>query len=197
MATQDMVDFHAELLDGCLNRGDKGDDIKISFLRLHGSMSQAERVAVFKKFRQEEDSSSPCPAVLLCTDVAARGLDLPSAVDWVVQYNPPITRADYIHRVGRTARAGAAGSSLLLLLPSEAGFVRLLESESLALAEMGAETVLQKLVRDSEGGERAPATLEEAATRVQLRMEEAVAGDKEMHGRASQAYVSYIRYWRK
>ncbi len=96
--------------------------------------------------------------------------------------------------MGRTARAGAAGSSLLLLLPSEAGFVRKLESESeLAMAEMAAETALQKLAAASVVGGRSPPTLEEAATQTQLRMEEAVAGDKELHSRASQAYVSYVR----
>ena len=87
--------------------------------------------------------------VLLCTDVAARGLDLPQ-VDWIVQYNPPTTKADYVHRVGRTARIGTKGSSLLFLLPSEARFVKELEGESLVLAEMRVEQVLEKLFRNAE-----------------------------------------------
>ncbi len=95
--------------------------------------------------------------MLFCTDVAARGLDLPSAVDWVVQHSAPVSSADYVHRVGRTARAGRAGSSLLLLLPSEAGFVRRLEEEAAAgavpLAEMAAEQALEKLARDGSGVE--------------------------------------------
>ena len=66
----------------------------IDLLKLHGSMTQKDRMDVFRTFR---DSSS---GVLLCTDVAARGLDLPQ-VDWIVQYNPPISKADYIHRYGK------------------------------------------------------------------------------------------------
>ena len=45
-------------------------------------------------------------------------------MDWIVQYNPPTTTADYVHRVGRTARIGAKGSSLIFMLPSEANFVK-------------------------------------------------------------------------
>lgn len=54
--------------------------------------------------------------MLLCTDVAARGLDIPY-VDYVVQYDPASDPREYIHRVGRTARAGKIGKSLLFLLP--------------------------------------------------------------------------------
>lgn len=59
-------------------------------------------------------------------DVAARGLDLPH-VDWIVQFTAPATAADYVHRVGRTARVGTAGAALLFLTPSEVQFIRWLE----------------------------------------------------------------------
>jgi len=57
-------------------------------------------------------------AVLLATDLAARGLDFPS-IDWVVQADAPEDAATYVHRVGRTARYAKGGQALLLLLPSE------------------------------------------------------------------------------
>jgi ATP-dependent RNA helicase DDX18/HAS1 len=62
--------------------------------------------------------------VLLCTDVAARGLDIP-AVDWIIQFDPPSDSKEYIHRVGRTARGvnGATGKALLFLLPQELRFL--------------------------------------------------------------------------
>jgi len=71
---------------------------------------------------------------LLCTDVAARGLDIPK-VDWIIQFDPPDDPRDYIHRVGRTARAGKAGKSLLFLLPSELGFLRFLKAAKVPLNE--------------------------------------------------------------
>jgi superfamily II DNA/RNA helicase len=65
--------------------------------------------------------------ILLCTDLAARGLDIP-AVDWIIQYDPPDDPKEYIHRVGRTARGRSGrGRALLFLLPEEIGFLRYLK----------------------------------------------------------------------
>lgn len=62
--------------------------------------------------------------------MAARGLDLPS-VDWIVQYNPPVTSEDYVHRVGRTARVGNCGQAVIFLAPHESGFVSRLAKRSI------------------------------------------------------------------
>lgn len=67
--------------------------------RLHGNVPQAVRKTVYQQFCSAERG------ILLCTDVAARGLDLPN-VDWILQYDPPCETADYVHRIGRTARKG-------------------------------------------------------------------------------------------
>lgn len=71
----------------------------------------------------------------MCTDVAARGLDIP-AVDWIVQYDPPDDPKEYIHRVGRTARGeGSKGHALLILRPEELGFLRYLKQAKVPLNE--------------------------------------------------------------
>lgn len=71
---------------------------------------------------------SGCPnGILLTTDVASRGLDL-AGVAWVVQYHVSGTPVDYVHRVGRTARAGGRGKALLFLQPEEKSFTQLLTS---------------------------------------------------------------------
>jgi ATP-dependent RNA helicase DDX10/DBP4 len=79
---------------------------------LHGKQKQQRRNIMFEKFCRAKS------AVMICTDIAARGLDFP-AVDWVLQADCPEDADSYIHRVGRTARFKANGKALLFLLPSE------------------------------------------------------------------------------
>jgi ATP-dependent RNA helicase DDX18/HAS1 len=61
-------------------------------------------------------------------------LDIP-AVDWIIQFDPPDDPREYIHRVGRTARAGGRGKALLFLLPSELGFLKYLKQAKVPLNE--------------------------------------------------------------
>jgi ATP-dependent RNA helicase DDX18/HAS1 len=95
---------------------------------LQGKQKQQKRTTTFFEFCNAETGT------LLCTDVAARGLDIPR-VDWIVQFDPPDDPRDYIHRVGRTARAGKVGKSLLFLLESELGFLRFLKEAKVPLNE--------------------------------------------------------------
>lgn len=72
---------------------------------LHGQMSQNKRLAALNKFKSKNRS------ILISTDVASRGLDIPH-VDVVLNFDIPTHSKDYIHRVGRTARAGRAGKAI-------------------------------------------------------------------------------------
>ena len=93
---------------------------------LFGKQKQLKRMAIFNDFCQKK------AAVLVATDIAARGLDFPK-VDWVLQVDTPEDVATYIHRVGRTARYESAGSALLFLLPSEEAFVPLLQAKKIPI----------------------------------------------------------------
>ncbi len=65
--------------------------------------------------------------MLLCTDIAARGVDFP-AVDWVVQVDIAEDVNTYVHRVGRTARYKAKGNALMFLMPSEEALIQKLQT---------------------------------------------------------------------
>ncbi|XP_054076504.1 probable ATP-dependent RNA helicase DDX31 isoform X2 [Rissa tridactyla] len=145
----EQVEFYYELLLKVLSGGLESEQPERSsvssaclrFLRLHGNMEQEERTEVFQEFLKSKTG------ILLCTDVAARGLDLPQ-VTWIVQYNAPASPAEYIHRIGRTARIGCHGNSLLVLAPSEAEYVSLLASHKINVSEIKMEKVLSSLMKD-------------------------------------------------
>lgn len=72
---------------------------------LHGQLTQTKRLGALNKFK-----SAQC-SILVATDVASRGLDIPN-VDFVINFDLPMNGKDYIHRVGRTARAGKTGKAV-------------------------------------------------------------------------------------
>jgi ATP-dependent RNA helicase RhlE len=83
-------------------------------LALHGDMRQEARDRSLKRFAQGH------VGVLIATDVAARGLDLDD-ISLVVNYDAPLDDKAYVHRVGRTARAGRAGTSITFVTPQQQG----------------------------------------------------------------------------
>lgn len=179
MGTQAMVDYHTELLSTVLTN--------INFYKLHGNMTQVERTDVFKSFR------SSANGILLCSDVAARGLDLPS-VDWILQYNAPITASDYVHRVGRTARVGNEGSAALFLGPPESGFVTKLQDRCIQIKELKMDKFLNTLLKlDFHGA--GSESVEFAASALQSRFETAVVDQEVLYSLGCQAYLSWTRFY--
>ncbi|MFZ2160697.1 MAG: DEAD/DEAH box helicase [Sideroxyarcus sp.] len=79
---------------------------------IHGDKSQLERIQALDAFKQGK------VAVLIATDVAARGLDIDS-LPMVINYEIPHAAEDYVHRIGRTGRAGASGTAISLVSPEE------------------------------------------------------------------------------
>jgi ATP-dependent RNA helicase DeaD len=81
---------------------------------LHGDLRQNKRQKVINQFRKQNFR------ILVATDVAARGLDVPH-IEIVINYNLPECPEDYIHRIGRTARAGAEGVAINFISPVDRG----------------------------------------------------------------------------
>ncbi len=88
--------------------------------RIHGNRSQAQRTAALAGFKRGRHR------VLVATDIAARGIDI-EALGHVVNFDVPNVPDDYIHRVGRTARAEATGDAFTMASPEEEGELRAIE----------------------------------------------------------------------
>ncbi|CAB3235766.1 unnamed protein product [Arctia plantaginis] len=141
--------------------------IDLPVMSIHGKQEQSQRTRTLFKFCNAESG------VLLCTDVAARGLDIP-AVDWIIQYDPPDDPKEYIHRVGRTARGlGTSGQALLFLRPEEYGFLRHLKQLRVMLKKY---TFLPTKVAD-----------------IQLPLEKLLSRNYYLKQSATEAFQSYLR----
>jgi len=92
----------------------------VAAARIHGNRSQAQRTQALAAFKAGK------VRVLVATDIAARGIDV-SGLSHVVNFDVPHVAEDYIHRVGRTARAEATGDAITLLSPQEEGDFRSIE----------------------------------------------------------------------
>jgi ATP-dependent RNA helicase RhlE len=101
------------LAEGLNRRGVAAD-------RIHGNRSQAQRTQALAAFK-----AGTC-RILVATDIAARGIDV-TGLSHVVNFDVPHLPDDYIHRVGRTARADAVGDAMTLVSPAEEGDLRAIE----------------------------------------------------------------------
>ncbi|PIA36993.1 hypothetical protein AQUCO_03100025v1 [Aquilegia coerulea] len=98
------------------------EELDLSAAALHSHKSQALRLSALNQFK-----SGRVP-VLLATDVASRGLDIPT-VDLVINYDIPSYPRDYVHRVGRTARAGRGGLAVSLITEHDINLIHKIEAE--------------------------------------------------------------------
>ncbi|CAE7871963.1 CAD [Symbiodinium microadriaticum] len=136
-------------------------------MELHGRQSLTKRMLIFQQFMERERA-----VALLCTDIAARGVDFP-AVDWVVQADCPDTVDSYIHRVGRTARYESTGKSALFLLPSEKPFV-----DKLLQARVGVRAINAK---------------QSKVVSIQQKLASVLAESGDIRHLAQRAFASYVR----
>ena len=99
--------FGAERLAGKLNK------LSLTACAIHGDLKQRLREKVISDFRKQKNR------ILVATDIAARGLDIPH-IQHVINYDLPQCPEDYIHRIGRTARAGAEGCAVNIITAADA-----------------------------------------------------------------------------
>ncbi|KAK9466958.1 P-loop containing nucleoside triphosphate hydrolase protein [Lipomyces arxii] len=146
----------------------------LQLFSLHGKLPQGPRSKTLNNFAKTMSRS-----VLLTTDVAARGLDIPE-VDVVIQFDPPYEPSMFLHRAGRAARAGRTGEAYVFLAPGrEEGYVDLMDVKKVGMS-MAAPTKLDDL----------KAHFYKLTWKWMLE-------ERERHDMAVKAYVSHIRFYTK
>lgn len=173
------VDFHFEAFGGLSMSRDSGNESKhpsesdqpsptdedaqpilrtcpllpgARIFRLHGNLDLPTRLSSLQAFSKLNESDDKAPSILFCTSLAGRGLDVPF-VSHVIQYDLPTEGGvtEYLHRVGRTARAGHVGQAWSFLLPREEAWVEWCEAgqargatKAVKLQQTGVESLLKK-----------------------------------------------------
>ena len=139
----------------------------ISLMYLHGRQKQKARTETLDKFSRAQQ------VCLFATDVVARGIDFP-AIDWVIQVDCPEDVDTYIHRVGRSARYGKKGRSLIMLTPQESdAFLRRLKARKIEPEKL---TIKQSKMRS-----------------IKPQLQSLLFKDPELKYLGQKAFVSYVR----
>ncbi|XP_068191450.1 ATP-dependent RNA helicase DDX55 [Antennarius striatus] len=142
---------------------------KVTIHCIHGKMKH-KRNKIFADFRSLKSG------ILVCTDVMARGIDIPD-VNWVLQYDPPSSASAFVHRCGRTARIGNVGNALVFLLPMEESYVNFLS--------INQKCPLQKMPPISDVVDVLP------------KVKALSLADRAMFDRSMRAFVSYVQAYAK
>jgi len=112
---------------------------------MHGDKSQSQREKALARFESGKVDT------LVATDVAARGIDV-SGITHVINYDAPAAREDYVHRIGRTARAGASGVGITFVLDDQAREVAKLAAELGLEHGLGVSVPAPRAPRSANGG---------------------------------------------
>ncbi|KAL7054036.1 hypothetical protein AAHC03_026593 [Spirometra sp. Aus1] len=148
---------------------------------LHGRMRQ-KRSREFAAFRDAPNG------VLLCTDVMARGIDIPN-VNWVIQWDPPSRASFFVHRCGRTARCGTSGRAVLFLSPNELTYIDFLKiNQNVSLTEVTPVDIIP-------AAQLKDPNLTSAV--VHAKVQKICCADRLLYEKSIKAYVSFIQFYRK
>ncbi|XP_058473987.1 ATP-dependent RNA helicase DDX55 [Solea solea] len=155
------VDYYGRALETLIK--------KVTVSLIHGKMKN-NRNKIFADFRSLKSG------ILVCTDVMARGIDIPD-VNWVLQYDPPSSARAFVHRCGRTARIGNQGNALVFLLPMEESYVNFLS--------INQKCPLQKMPSIADVVDVLP------------KVKAMSLADRAMFDRSMRAFVSYVQAYAK
>jgi ATP-dependent RNA helicase DDX55/SPB4 len=192
------VDFYGNALQHLLdktksknqtkkNETNGNDQNSLTIELLHGKLVQKRREKAMERFRESKTGG-----VLFATDIAARGLDV-TDIDWVVQVDAPQDPSQFVHRVGRSARAGRQGSSLLLLTDKEESYIDLLSNRQVHLRELPeTETCCSEIENACSEGDSSAAIPD-----ILPKIRGLALKDRDYLEKGTKAFTSYIRGYKE
>ncbi|CAK9441756.1 uncharacterized protein LODBEIA_P56240 [Lodderomyces beijingensis] len=156
------------------------DNSQLRYFSLHGQLNTKSRLKTLEKFTEgdnHEDSNHKY--VLMTTDVAARGIDIPD-VDLVIQIDPPTDPSVFLHRCGRTGRANKVGRAVVMLNPDtqEEDYVGFMEVKNIYMTKMEPPRHQNDNI-------------------FHQRLRNFMLADRARHELAVKSYVGFIRYYSK
>lgn len=158
-----------------------------SIFKLHGKIDQKSRTKAYLEFKKSSNS------ILICTDVASRGLDFED-VRLIIQFDAPSSMTDYVNRMGRTARIGNYGMSLLFLTNSETDYIQMLGEKGINVERYEQEEYndfIEDKIRKDLNEEMS------AHTFLISRIREFMRNDIRHKIKGRKAYISYVRAYAK
>lgn len=147
---------------------------------MHGKIDQKKRSKIYKQFKERkmEEGQESNHLILLTTDLSSRGIDIPD-VDWIIQFDPPQWSDSFVHRIGRTARAGRKGQSLILLTEPERSYINFLRGKKVEINEFKAKTGIENW------------------NQLKETMHAEMMKDRDLVDKSQDAFVSFIRYYKE
>ncbi|KAL8996305.1 MAG: hypothetical protein Q9169_004144 [Polycauliona sp. 2 TL-2023] len=176
LSTCAAVDYFQHILPAIMSTG----QTKFTLVPLHGKHPPKVRQKNFAAF-----SKSILPSILLTTDVAARGLDIPQ-VDLVMQIDPPTDPKVFLHRCGRAGRAGRKGLSIIFLQPGrEEEYISFLEIRKTPVSPLDDLPPTATTISDDEANDSTS------------KIRKVVLTDRALHDKAQRAFVSWVKSYSK
>ena len=151
----------------------------ISIYKLHSKINQNKREKELKEFKQNFNNKIN---ILLTTDLASRGIDIPD-IDMIIQFDPPKNEDSYIHKAGRTARVGNSGISLLFLIENELPFITYMKQKFIYIENF------PSLLKDE--------TMEDKIDNKSILqcIKDINISDKWIYDKAVNSFVSFIKFY--
>ena len=185
LSTCNSVDYFNLLLPLIFKKLSMND---FSISKLHSKISQNKRNKEYKSFKIENNNRLN---ILLSTDLASRGIDIPN-IDMIIQFDPPKTDDSYIHKAGRTARVGHKGTSLLFLNENELTFLNYMKQKGIIIQKWEDQNI-----KNEEDVDLIIPFNEKNGISVLKCIKEINISDKWIYDKAVNTFISFLRFYQE